>query len=236
VVGGAVYSVTKAFTGGFTWRGFAASVTGGAVSGAVAGATFGTSLVAQAAVGSAAGVAGGVTSRAIETGSAKEAFSPRAMTTDALLGGAFGAATGVASKAIRNLAPSARATPTSSATPNGQYYSVAYEMKLNPADLGRSRSVHFNRANASLDAAIKSDQQFASQMESLIPGVSNAVSKTGGRTTPSGWIWHHAQESGAMQLVPGTQHTPGSMFWNAMHPGGRGGYSIWAIPAGAPPN
>jgi RHS repeat-associated protein len=102
VIGGAVYSVTKAFTGGFTWRGFGAAVAGGTVSGAVAGATFGTSLVAQAAgsaaVGSAAGVAGGVTSRAIETGSAQEAFSPGAMIKDGVLGGAFGAAGG----AIRN--------------------------------------------------------------------------------------------------------------------------------------
>ncbi len=108
VIGGAVYSVTKAFTGGFTWRGFGAAVAGGTVSGAIAGATFGTSLVAQAAVGSAAGMAGGITSRAIETGSAKEAFNPRAVVTDGALGGAFGAAGG----AIRNAVAARTAAST----------------------------------------------------------------------------------------------------------------------------
>ncbi|MGO9372981.1 MAG: HNH endonuclease [Syntrophobacteraceae bacterium] len=54
--------------------------------------------------------------------------------------------------------------------------------------------------------------------------------------TPSDWIWHHANETGVMQLVPEAQHTPGSAYWSTLHPSGRGGYSIWAIPAGAPPN
>jgi hypothetical protein len=43
------------------------------------------------------------------------------------------------------------------------------------------------------------------------------------RTPPSGWTWHHAPVSGVMQLVPRSQHTPGSIFWDSLHPGGRGG-------------
>ena len=42
------------------------------------------------------------------------------------------------------------------------------------------------------------------------------------------------KDGGVMQLVPEAEHTPASIFWDAMHPGGRGEYSIWAIPAGAP--
>jgi RHS repeat-associated protein len=115
------------------------------------------------------------------------------------------------------LATSPNAAET--ATADGSFYSVAYEMKLNPADLGRSRPVQLNRANAALDTAIQADPQFATQMEKLIPGVSDSVSRVGGRETPSDWIWHHDQGAGIMQLVPEAQHTPGSIFWDTLHPG-----------------
>lgn len=41
---------------------------------------------------------------------------------------------------------------------------------------------------------------------------------------------------GVMRLVPSDQHTPGSPWWRILHPdpGAAGGYSEWAIPAGAP--
>jgi len=68
----------------------------------------------------------------------------------------------------------------------------------------------------------------------LIPGVTERVSKKGGRDTPDGWTWHHDVEPGTMQLVPTAQHTSGSIFWRTFHPDGKGGYSRWARPAGAP--
>ncbi len=42
----------------------------------------------------------------------------------------------------------------------------------------------------------------------------------------------------ALLQASGYQHTPGSPFWPLLHPlpGGGGGYSQCAIPAGAPPN
>ena len=120
--------------------------------------------------------------------------------------------------------------------PDGQIYSTAFETTLDSSVLGRSRSVHFNRANLALDDAIKADAGFAAQIDSLIPGIADDVSRVGGRQTPSGWIWHHHPSTGVMQLVPSLQHTPGSIFWNTLHPSGRGGYSIWAIPNGAPRN
>jgi hypothetical protein len=128
------------------------------------------------------------------------------------------------------------APPRTVNAPNGNSYSVAFQTQLNSADLGRSRPVHFNRANAALDSALRADPQFAAQMDQLIPGVQASVSSVGGRATPSGWVWHHAESPGAMQLVPQAQHTPGSIFWNTLHAGGQGGYSLWAIPAGAPAN
>jgi hypothetical protein len=45
--------------------------------------------------------------------------------------------------------------------------------------------------------------------------------------SPKNWVWHHSTETGVMQLVPKTQHTNSSIFWNTMHPRGRGGMSIW---------
>lgn len=121
-------------------------------------------------------------------------------------------------------------------------YSVGYEMTLDPKDFGRSREVHFNRANMALDQAFRSDPGFRAQMEQEMPGAGAAVSSAGGRDEPNGWTWHHAPASvtqgraGVMQLVPTVQHTPGTAFYRLMHPDGFGGYSEWAIPAGAPPN
>ena len=125
---------------------------------------------------------------------------------------------------------------------NPAAYSVGYEATLDPKDFGRSREVHFNRANMALDQAFKNDPAFRAQMEQEMPGVGAAVSSAGGRVEPDGWTWHHAPSSvaqgrsGVMQLVPTVQHTPGTAFYRLMHPDGFGGYSEWAIPAGAPPN
>ena len=137
--------------------------------------------------------------------------------------------------------PYARVVATEAAGSGGQY-SVASETQLDSSVLGRSRSVHFNRANQALDEAMAADPAFASQMDSMIPGVQDSVGAAGGRQTPDGWTWHHAPsantggETGVMQLVPKAQHTPGSAFWPTLHPNGVGGYSEWAIPAGAPKN
>ena len=128
------------------------------------------------------------------------------------------------------------AETTAARTASGNAYSVAYEMKLDASAFGRTDAVHFNRANAALDAALRGDSVFAAQMEQLSPGIAARVSSLGGRDNPFGFTWHHAQYPGVMQLVPTIQHTPGSIFWRTLHPdaGAAGGYSIWAIPAGAP--
>jgi hypothetical protein len=123
-------------------------------------------------------------------------------------------------------------------------YSTLFEMELRPVDLGRSRSVHFNRANGALDNALRSDREMLTMFESEVPGIGASVSRTGGRQTPQDWTWEHAStstangRSGVMRLVPTEQHTPGSQWWRILHPdtGARGGYSEWAIPAGAPRN
>jgi RHS repeat-associated protein len=128
-------------------------------------------------------------------------------------------------------------------------YSMAFEFKLKSQDIGRSDSVHFRRANEGLATALK-DPEYAAMMEEMIPGVTEAVNSADGLRgkAPEGWTWHHASNrthfrdglqfddpTGLMQLVPTWQHRSPSAFQAILHPGGRGGYAIWAVPAGAPP-
>lgn len=122
------------------------------------------------------------------------------------------------------------------AYPTGEFYSVAYEVKLDTSVWGRSDKVHFNRANGALDDAFKADADFAAAMNKLSAGATDRVSSVGGRQTPLGYTWHHDATPGVLQLVPSAQHSPGSVFWRTLHPdpGAAGGYSIWALPAGAP--
>ncbi len=119
--------------------------------------------------------------------------------------------------------------------PDKTAYSAVFEIYLDPKDYGTSDDIHFNRANEALHKAILADPEFAAMMEKLIPGVTEMVSSKGGRENPDGYTWHHESTPGLMRLVPRDQHTSGSTFWNALHPDPkrRGGYALWAIPAGA---
>ncbi len=113
-------------------------------------------------------------------------------------------------------------------------YSVAFETELASTQLGLSRRAH----NAIANDALIAERAANPSLASLVP----APAGTG--LPPAGWTWQHATidqargRVGVLQLVPTAQHTPGSDFWRLLHPlpGGAGGYSQWAIPAGAPPN
>jgi RHS repeat-associated protein len=112
--------------------------------------------------------------------------------------------------------------------PNGSAYSVAFETTLNPASYpGLSRAAHFQEANGALLRAMEGDAQFAQIMQQGGVNLQRTATGLAPRTSPAGWTWHHAPEPGVMQLVPRTQHAPGSIFQNTIHPGGQGGYSIW---------
>ncbi|GAA2514333.1 putative T7SS-secreted protein [Streptomyces longisporus] len=125
---------------------------------------------------------------------------------------------------------------------NPRGYSSLFEMQLDPSDFGRSRSVHFNRANAALDEAIKANPDLGKYLDQFSPGIADQVSEVGGRRNPIGHTWQHEPAAnaegrqGVMRLVPTYQHTPGSPWWDVLHPGNTGGYAEWAVPNGAPPN
>lgn len=119
--------------------------------------------------------------------------------------------------------------PASSiAAPKGNFYSVAFEMQL-PSSMypGTSYWTHFKTANTALSKAIATDPVFANSMSKL--GISIPKSSTGSilGKSPTNWVWNHGTTPGTMQLVPKVQHTPGSIFWETIHPNGKGGMSLW---------
>jgi hypothetical protein len=120
---------------------------------------------------------------------------------------------------------------TAQSPADARFYSVAYETVLPGSSYpGRSRGYHNQQANRALLESMKADPEFAKSMENLIPNLSEQLTGPRGgvsRMPPSGWTWHHATETGAMQLVPSIQHTPGSIWWNTLHPSGLGGYALW---------
>jgi hypothetical protein len=114
------------------------------------------------------------------------------------------------------------------AVPTGNAYTVVFQTTLDSASYpGLSRAAHFQEANEALLTAMESDPQFAQTMQYAGVNLDRAATGLAPRTPPNRWTWHHAQDRGVMQLVPRSQHTPGSIFWETLHPDGRGGYSIW---------
>lgn len=147
-----------------------------------------------------------------------------------------GKAARAAAKKTPRPTPKANARPKATSTkPKGEHktseYPVYAEMTLERGDWARTRSVHFNRANAHLESTMLSNPGFAQRIEAISPESLSRVAKKGGRKTPKGMVWHHAHpdtvgsRNGIMQLVTRADHW--GEYWKAMHPGNRGGYAIW---------
>ena len=112
---------------------------------------------------------------------------------------------------------------TASKVADGSFYSVAFEAKIsNSLYPGGTYYSHFKAANTALEAGMSGETM--SQL-----GISIPRSSTGSilGKSPTNWVWHHSTTPGVMQLVPKVQHTTGSIFWETMHPLGRGGMSLW---------
>jgi hypothetical protein len=118
-----------------------------------------------------------------------------------------------------------------STSPN---YTVAYETDLpTTANPGHSEQFHFSQANRNLYSDLKSDPDFAAQMESQYPGITEGV--TPGprgrfpRSSPTKTLtWHHEpNRPGVLQLVPRAEHQAPGPIQSSLHPGGRGGMENW---------
>jgi RHS repeat-associated protein len=106
-----------------------------------------------------------------------------------------------------------------SSTPSA--HSVLFETTIAKTGKGE-RTAHKAAANKELNAALAQDKDVAQMMSRA------GVTPTAGSGTPTGYQWHHAQgRPGVMQLVPESQHSPGSAFQDVLHRGGKGGYSEW---------
>jgi RHS repeat-associated protein len=106
-------------------------------------------------------------------------------------------------------------------------YSVAFETTLGEGSRVGSRGSHFAEANQALYRAMQESPELAASLRQLGVDVAPGARGAFPRTPPAGWTWHHELEPGVMRLVPREQHTIGSPWWNVLHPGGQGGYSIW---------
>ena len=114
------------------------------------------------------------------------------------------------------------------AVADGSTYSVAYEVRLSQgAYPGVSRAAHYQMGNEALLSAMEGDAAFARTMQNCGVRLQRTATGLAPRTPPGGWTWHHAPESGVLELVPRSQHTAGGIWWSTLHPNGQGGYSIW---------
>ena len=114
------------------------------------------------------------------------------------------------------------------AVADGTIYSTAFETTLKSTSYpGLSRAAHFQEANGALLQAMEGSTEIAGRMQGLGINLERTATGLVPRQSPAGWTWHHAPESGVMQLVPRAQHAPGSIFQPTLHPGGQGGMAIW---------
>ncbi len=216
--GGIAYDETGDLVASLEAGGKAAAVQAalGAVGGAVGGAVFsklGSSFTGSVASGAAGGATVGTIEGGIngytETGTFSGTISGmgRGGITGAVLGAGIGG--GVYAAGL--------------ARPR-----VVYQTRLKPSSYpGSSRSAHFREANEALLTDMEASPRFSGAMEGQGLRLQRNLSGRAPNTSPDGYTWHHAQEPGTMQLVPRWQHTPGSPYYETLHPGNRGGYSKW---------
>jgi len=189
--------------------------------------------IGQALFGAEAGLAGGAlldaaTPEAVAAGLTGGGELAEDAAEAAGLGSRVAAGAAGSVEAAGAAAEAAAAETTAARTASGDFYSVAFQTTLDPASYpGLSRAAHFQEANEALLTAMESDPQFAQTIQQAGVNLDRTATGLAPRTPPEGWTWHHAEDPGVMQLVPSVQHTPGSIFWDTLHPGGQGGYAIW---------
>ena len=114
------------------------------------------------------------------------------------------------------------------AVADGSIYSTAFQTTLKSTSYpGAFRAAHFQEANGALLQAMEGSTEVAARMQGLGINVQRTATGLAPRQSPAGWTWHDAPEPGVMQLVPRTQHAPGSIFQQTLHPGGQGGMATW---------
>jgi RHS repeat-associated protein len=138
------------------------------------------------------------------------------------------------------LVPEMELSVASAAGAKGQYSNV-FQFSLPVAEWGTSSARHMRLATEALHLELRANPQMAAAFEQAFPGISQAVApgaRGGFQAVIPGFTWQHATSGqagapGFLQLVPRYQHTNPSPWWDALHPGGAGGFAEWAAPLGA---
>ena len=115
-----------------------------------------------------------------------------------------------------------------------EHYSTAFRVRLEEGVHypGKGDSIHFREANKQLYEKLTLNKGFATQMETLYPGITKAVTPgpRGGfsKDAPLDLTWHHnAYNPGVLELVPYAHHTSKGPVSANLHPGRKGGQEIW---------
>jgi hypothetical protein len=117
---------------------------------------------------------------------------------------------------------------TAAGTPKA--YSVAFEAKLTARGVG-TYGAHVAEANEQLLQSMADPALARALRSTLGANFESTILSPSGRvlgSSPQGWTWHHVpDQAGVLQLVPRSQHAPGSAWQSVLHPGGEGGMAKW---------
>lgn len=87
-----------------------------------------------------------------------------------------------------------------------------FDAQLDESQYNESDAKHFKEANKQLKEAIENDPELRSQF------TEEQLEQIEAGDTPEGYVWHHSEEPGTLQLVDSTAHT------QTGHTGGR---TVW---------
>ena len=87
-----------------------------------------------------------------------------------------------------------------------------FDAQLDESQYNDSDAKHFKEANSQLKEAVENDPEFREQF------TDDQLEQIEAGDTPEGYVWHHSEEPGTLQLVDTTTHT------QTGHTGGR---KIW---------
>lgn len=91
-------------------------------------------------------------------------------------------------------------------------FEAAMEVDLEAKDYQASDRTHFEKANQELFEEVKTNPELSSRFDEI------QLEQIENKETPDGYVWHHAEEPGRLELVDETKHR------QSAHTGGR---NIW---------
>jgi hypothetical protein len=115
------------------------------------------------------------------------------------------------------------------AEPDGRYYSVLRQVKLEPKPQGTGRRRHNREANEIVLREKESDPEAVQQLKDLGVHLERTPTGLAPDEPPPDHTWHHyTWDEGAMHLMPRWQHEA-KEFQKVLHPlpRGGGGYKLW---------